>query len=203
MLQNELNPIVQRDTFSRSYDAFKDGARWESGSARVAINEWLAQYSIKMKQIEVRSGIETKIKIIPKLRAASIDIKQLDPWDRECFFQDEVEACKSKGCEEFKYVLSQFNHFSQEMSIFKYYREEGCLFECRLRFAAQEAGCIPWDYPLLKNMSELPLCKSRTLEKFETSMDRNDSLTYCKCLPNCEEVEYETQVRVGEILLHL
>ena len=97
---NELNPIVQRDTFSRSYDAFKDGARWESGSARVAINEWLAQYSIKMKQIEVRSGIETKINIIPKLRAASIDIKQLDPWDRECFFQDEVEACKSKGCKE-------------------------------------------------------------------------------------------------------
>ena len=91
------------------------------------------------------------------------------------------------------------------------YREEGCLFECRLRFAAKNAGCIPWDYPMPRNLSDMPLCTSssgnyysnlgisRTLEKFEQLMNSNRSLANCNCLTNCEEVEYETQVGVKRI----
>lgn len=82
----------------------------------------------------------------------------------------------------------------------KHYRKEGCLFECRLRFAAKKAGCIPWDYPMPKNMSDVPLCKSsnqdKTLEEFGIQMDSKASLSNCNCLSNCEEVEYETQVLI-------
>ena len=80
----------------------------------------------------------------------------------------------------------------------KHYRKEGCLFECRIRYAADQAGCIPWDYPMPKNMSEIPLCKlsvdEQTLLKFEQFMDSEASLRNCNCLSNCQEVKYETQV---------
>ena len=82
--------------------------------------------------------------------------------------------------------------------MFKLYRKEGCIFECRLRFAAQTAGCIPWDYPTPKNMTDMPFCKSseneKTLEIFDQVMDSKGSLANCNCLSNCEEVHYETQV---------
>ena len=85
-------------TKCRSHKAFtyhsKWGARWESGSARVAINEWLSPYNMRMAQIEVKAGIETKIKIQPNLRAASKNIRDLDPSDRECFFSDENEVIR-------------------------------------------------------------------------------------------------------------
>ena len=32
--------------------------------------------------------------------------------------------------------------------MFRIYREEGCLFECRLRNASSQTNCIPWDYPV-------------------------------------------------------
>ena len=80
----------------------------------------------------------------------------------------------------------------------KHYRKEGCLFECRIRFAADKAGCIPWDYPLPQNISDIPLCKSsvddQTLEQFGQYMDSEKSLANCNCLSNCQEVKYETQV---------
>ena len=82
----------------------------------------------------------------------------------------------------------------------KQYRKEGCLFECRVRFAATMAGCIPWDYPLPTNMTDLPLCKSsvdeQTLEEFGRLMESQESLTNCNCLSNCQEVKFETQVSI-------
>ena len=85
--------------------------------------------------------------------------------------------------------------------MFKYYRKEGCLYECRLKLASQEAGCIPWDYATIMNMSYTPICNNSGdeggfLKVFETYMDmQNDSLLKdCNCEPNCEEVVYHTQV---------
>ena len=79
-------------TSCRSYGAFQYNSRWESGSARIAINEWLAHYNMRMAQIEVKSGVETKIKIMPKLRSSSNDIRELDPLVRDCLFKDEIEV---------------------------------------------------------------------------------------------------------------
>ena len=90
--ENAQHLINNKYLTLRSYKAFKYDSRRESGSARIAINEWLAHYNIRMAQIEVKAGIETKIKILPKYRSASEDIRELDPSVRECLFQDEVEV---------------------------------------------------------------------------------------------------------------
>ena len=52
---------------------------------------------MRMAQIEIRAGIETKIKIQPKLRAASKNIKDLDPSERKCLFSDENKVYKIFG----------------------------------------------------------------------------------------------------------
>ena len=60
------------------------------------------------------------------------------------------------------------------------------------------AGCIPWDYPSIANMST-PICtglgnETGSLDLFEMYMQIDPLLNDCKCEPNCEEVVYHTQV---------
>ena len=78
----------------------------ESGSAGIAVNEWLAPYNMRMAQIEVKAGLETKIKIIPKYRSASEDIRSLDPTVRGCLFQDEAEVMKKSTIPHFFFTCS-------------------------------------------------------------------------------------------------
>ena len=85
----------------------------------------------------------------------------------------------------------------KENSIFNYYRREGCLYECRVKYASQMAGCIPWDYPTIKNMSDVAVCTANeavSLEVFEMHMQNEDALVDCHCEANCEEVSYHTAV---------
>ena len=62
------------------------------GSARIAINEWLSQFNVRMAQIEAPAGMETKIMVTPTYRSASPNIKVLEPEDRHCRFLDEVKV---------------------------------------------------------------------------------------------------------------
>ena len=85
--------------------------------------------------------------------------------------------------------------------MFKYYREEGCLYECRIKYANQMAGCIPWDYPSIVNMSNAAICTSNeygngTLEVFEMHMQDDSVIDDCIYEPNCEEVAYHTEVNL-------
>ena len=86
--------------------------------------------------------------------------------------------------------------------MFKFYRQKGCQFECRLRYAANLANCIPWDYPIPKGFEGISICMSvseqngnNTLSDFHEKMDDPNSITNCsfECLPDCEEVKYNIQ----------
>ena len=86
--------------------------------------------------------------------------------------------------------------------MFKVYRQKGCQFECRLRFAAFNANCIPWDYPIPKGFEGISVCLSaqngtNSLQTFDQMMDDPDSVPNCDfdCFPDCEEVKYDTQAR--------
>ena len=69
------------------------------------------------------------------------------------------------------------------------------------------AGCIPWDYPTIMNMSDTEICTGGPwepwgvypdgpLEVFETHMENDSALTNCNCEPNCEEVAYRVEVKL-------
>ncbi len=34
------------------------------------------------------------------------------------------------------------------MSMFNSYNEKSCLMECRIEYAYNKSGCLPWDYPI-------------------------------------------------------
>ena len=93
--------------------------------------------------------------------------------------------------------------------MFKYYRQEGCFYECRIKYASQLAGCIPWDYPTTIDMNDTKICTRGTrggqgsLEVFEEHMQNDSVLEKCNCEPNCEEVAFHTEVKQSCRLSHL
>ena len=94
--------------------------------------------------------------------------------------------------------------------MFNMYTKEGCLFECRLMNAFYYSGCIPWDYPIPPTLeggsNTTKICDSSIKEnesisesdltKFYNYMSNEESIRNCNCKPNCQEVVFETQVRV-------
>ena len=68
------------------------------------------------------------------------------------------------------------------------------------------AGCIPWDYPTIMNMSDSEICtegqlrpwgvsEDGLLEVFEKHMHNDSALENCDCEPNCDEVAYHVEVK--------
>ena len=72
-----------------------DDSRTVKGSARIAVNEWLSQFNMRMAQIKVPAGMETKITVTPTYQTASDKIKGLKPKDRHCQFLHEVQVLKN------------------------------------------------------------------------------------------------------------
>ena len=79
-------------------------------------------------------------------------------------------------------------------SMFTIYKQKGCLFECKVRFAAKNIGCTPWDIPVPAELSEMVFCNNEDLLRFNQLLDNSMSQKACDCLPDCEEVSFETQV---------
>ena len=91
--------------------------------------------------------------------------------------------------------------------MFKAYNVKSCQFECRLKHAIRKAKCIPWDYPRpidkYEDFSRYEMCfggeneqvgGASGLDEFDKVMNSNETLSECHCMPNCEQVTFETQV---------
>ncbi len=90
--------------------------------------------------------------------------------------------------------------------MFKRYSQEACLFECKLKYALNKTGCIPWDYPLPIHAEndtewEASICTSvapdgkNRLATFEAAMDSHKAREGCSaCLPDCEDTQFKVQV---------
>ncbi len=84
------------------------------------------------------------------------------------------------------------------MSMFHIYSQKSCQFECRLRYARDRVGCVPWDYPVPTDVEGgVPVCiknlDNNMVKEFSAAMDEAD-IEACDCLPDCEAVHYEVQV---------
>ena len=86
--------------------------------------------------------------------------------------------------------------------MFKIYKQKGCLFECKVRFAANKTGCTPWDFPVPADLSDMRFCTTTDLFKFNKLLDNPVSQESCDCLPDCEEVTFETQVLMAVLCLY-
>ena len=92
--------------------------------------------------------------------------------------------------------------------MFKNYKQLGCMFECRLKYAITNSGCIPWNYPVPGGVNEadFDVCVSNIQKENDTSnlalfhilMESEESMANCNCFDDCEKVTFEPQVNLSE-----
>ena len=104
-------------------------------------------------------------------------VKAYKPQERKCHFPHEWQ----KG---------------HKSSMFQGYTRPGCQFECHLEQIMNSAGCLPWDFPVpnpgSNGTAEVDICRGERLQNFEKLM--NSDLVECECPPDCNYVQYDTQV---------
>ena len=83
--------------------------------------------NIRSNSFEIPLGHTTTVYITPKAREIDSSGKELEEKQRHCRLTDD----------------------NSDLSIFKKYTRESCLFECKLKIGAKKCGCIPWTYPML------------------------------------------------------
>ena len=115
--------------------------------------------------IEISLGYETTITITPKVLETTDNAKDLKPAKRKCKMRNE----------------------NQDLKIFKAYSQEACSFECGLKEAHRQCGCIPWNYPHKKYVL---LCDTFGIYCFEQVLLLMKSNQSCVCPPSCDAVTY-------------
>ena len=87
----------------------------------------------------------------------------------------------------------RFSVESEDLSNFKYYSKENCIFDCRMRVAESICGCRPWDYPTPDGTTRIcdfygSSCFNSVLQG-EVSEDCNG-----ECDFDCNEVKHSVQI---------
>ena len=73
-----------------------------------------------------------------------------------------------------------------------------------MKFAIQNVGCLPWDFPVPFKWRDtnLEVCNStkpdsapskNKLVQFREAMNNDSNLRACECMPDCEATIYDTQ----------
>ena len=108
---------------------------------------------------------------------ADISIRPIDPFDRNCYFPDEIE----------------------QMKVYKVYTQSNCIFECSIEYAQRRmqdetnSSCIPWYYPTID--TEIEFCDPwQTIDFFYYMFDEIPDETCTKCLPDCSNTIYDPSI---------
>ena len=72
-------------------------------------------------------------------------------------------------------------------SLFKFYTQKACQFECSFINAKRITGCVPFYMPHMNPGIEA-LCTREYVAYFEKNM--TEAPANCECLPDCEEVTF-------------
>ena len=137
-------------------------------------------------------------KNVSEVQSVSRKAPELQNWIRK-----KEAACSMMRGYEIYLVVNTFCinhriHFqSNKTTMFHFYKQTKCLFECRLRFASGKSKCIPWDYPQPEGLENEPICTSHTLAIFEKEMDNAKALDGCDCQPDCDHDMFKVHVSIG------
>lgn len=107
----------------------------------------------------------------------SSGLRKFSPTNRGCLFEDE-----------------------KKLQFYKRYNKNSCIHECKTNRTLKECGCV--HFSMLRNDST-KICTSMvevncSYIMMETFFTKEQSLTPCGCLPNCNRIEYEIKRNVLE-----
>ena len=98
----------------------------KSGSFHVGINQANDFMSLLDNSVKAEVGYHTHIKVVPSQYVTTSGFRDLSEPTRRCKYRHEN---------------------SNATSLFKFYSQKSCEFECRLRSSSEECGCTPWNFP--------------------------------------------------------
>lgn len=115
----------------------------ESGSFTLALNEAINSFDVITNALVLSPGQKTSISIAATLFKTKNEIRNgYSIKERKCMYRDEGR-----------------------LTLFKQYSKQGCEYECALKAATEEVGCVPWNYLHLKD--DMDLCTRGYVKKFE------------------------------------
>ena len=82
-------------------------------------------FDIENNNILLEPGEKMSVLVNARIQVANADLRDLDIETRKCKFLDETQG----------------------LTIMKQYTKDGCVFECMIKMAKEECGCIPWNFP--------------------------------------------------------
>jgi hypothetical protein len=80
------------------------------------------------------------------------------------------------------------------MTIFKYYTQNACEYECLLKRARNTCGCTPYNFPFEAD-KEVKICDTFSSLCFDKLLNDRRNLSACQCSPDCEQVSYPFTVQ--------
>ena len=166
-----LTLFLDRQTLGRN--EWRYSATKEKGFVSIGINSMLNVFSMRSKQVKIRFGLETEVKVQPIVQKSDEELRSLKIKHRNCRFPDETDG---------------------RVSIFKTYTQSTCQFECMLQFSRKSCHCTPWDYPF-HPQEQVKLCDSLGYYCFDNFMKNKTHMESCLCEPDCHSLDYIVSVK--------
>ena len=129
-------------------------------------------FDVETKPFIVKRGYRTIIK------ASISSITETDPnlehgmtiEERRCRFPHEVP---------------------ENMTLFKEYTLQACVFDCMFMYSWKTCDCIPWDMPRPDDTDNVPVCTEKGYSCFYSNMKNPLQMSKgCYCAPSCESIQY-------------
>ena len=92
-------------------------------------------------------------------------------------------------------------HESDSLDLFESYDNKNCLFECSIKRAREECGCILWDFPRWEGTT--PVCSTGEYACFREAVESTEPSDCPRCMPDSEGVTYSHTLQVKPMDLHL
>ena len=166
-----LTFILDRQTHMRS-DSLHDKAM-KFGTFKIGIQDHLNAMGLGANSLNVKIGHMTEILVTPSVLSSESNLRSLGYKARQCRFSDEP---------------------TPNMTIFKYYTQSVCEYECLLKRAREKCHCTPYSYPFQPD-EDIKICDTFAFHCFEIMLRDTSDIDSCNCLPDCESTKFSFRVQ--------
>lgn len=175
LIYNHSRPIIKNDLRygNSQMTLLIQGNQWPREAHDnfiLGLGTFTDLYELVNSGIKIFPGYKYKLQVYATQTVASQTFHTLDLNVRKCQYPYE-------------------NPFGKK-SLFQYYSQKSCVFECKLRRCEKAMKCSPWFLPSVNDT--LPLCDSFWTFAFQNYMQADHEADCEICLPDCEEISFLT-----------
>ncbi|KAG5673241.1 hypothetical protein PVAND_003304 [Polypedilum vanderplanki] len=122
---------------------------------------------------EIKIDHSMNIEITPKIIKTDMSLEKIDPFLRDCYFENE-----------------------KKLKYFKTYTQHYCEMECLLLFHEKKHDCREV-YTIYGKNNSKPFCLAIFSKLLREKLENSQNFSFkqnCSCLPTCDSIEYHVDV---------